>query len=168
MNRYYLSLVIGAFLLMGLAAPAAAQQDDQSQSAAQYILPGGQNTIRMAINVWGEVQRPGVYRVPSDITLVSLISSAGGPTDLAKIKEVRVVHAYPQEGEPRVIEVNLEEYLDHADVSGLPTLYPGDTVFVPSSFRRYFTDTLGIFASITALISGAALIYERMTRAGSY
>jgi len=165
-RQRFSALFVIITLFLG-SVPAFAQNDQQDQSAAQYILPGGSNTIRMAINVWGEVQRPGIYRVPSDITLVELISSAGGPTDLAKIKKVRVIHAYPQNGEAQVIKVNLKDYLKDADISGLPKLYPGDTVFIPASFRSYFTTTVGIAASITTLFSAVALIWERLSRAGS-
>jgi len=164
-----ISGLILAGLIVLITLPARAQQDDeQSQSAAQYILPGGSNTIRMAINVWGEVQRPGIYRVPSDITLVSLISSAGGPTDNAKIRKVRVIRAYPQEGKPQVILVNLKDYLNDADISGMPKLYPGDTIFIPTTFRQYLSNGVGIFTSITSLVAAVAIIYERLSRANSY
>ncbi len=165
-RRFSGLLIILVLCVFAPAIFAQNNQNQQDQSAAQYILPGGTSTIRMAINVWGEVQRPGIYRVPSDITLVELISSAGGPTDMAKIKDVRVIHAYSKTGKAQVIKVNLKKYLKKADVSDLPKLYPGDTVFIPANFRSYFTSTVGIAASVTTLFSAFALIWERLTRAG--
>jgi len=144
------------------------EPNNQNQSAAQYILPGEKNVIQMQINIWGEVKKPGIYRVPSDIDLVRLLSSAGGPNDFAKLDGIKIVRAFPQEGKPRVIEVDIEQYLETANPDGLPKLYPGDTVYVPGNFRRYFSTSLGIASSIASITSAVALIYERIARANSY
>ncbi len=156
---------VTALLPAGLMAQ---QESGNQQAASRYILPGERNTILMEINLWGEVKQPGIYKVPGDIDLVSLLSSAGGPTDMAKMREVRVIRAYPQEGDPRVMEVDLRRFIETADASQLPNLYPGDTVYVPGNFRRYFSTSLGIAGSVAGIASAVALIYERMVRAASY
>ena len=46
--------------------------------------PGGQ------VNIWGFVQKPGRYEVPSSTGLIQLISFAGGPVQYAKLDEVKL------------------------------------------------------------------------------
>ena len=50
---------------------------------AQYILGSG-DILLVNVNLWGHVQRPGIYSVPSSYTLIDLISSAGGPLKTAR------------------------------------------------------------------------------------
>ena len=45
---------------------------------AQYIL-GDKDVLLISVNLWGHVQRPGIYSVPSHFTIIDLLSSAGGP-----------------------------------------------------------------------------------------
>jgi len=156
------ALLFLAILFLGIDLHA--QNQTGNQSAAQYILPGEKNQIQMQINLWGEVRRPGIYKVPSDINLIALLSSAGGPTDYAKLGEVRIVRGFSNNDENKVIIVNLEEYLDNADISDLPKLYPGDTVYIAGNFRKYFSTTLGITSAITSIAATIALMVERLSK----
>jgi len=159
---------IWCFILLSVFFTRDLSAQEESQRASRYIVPGDQSAIQMQINLWGQVQKPGIYKVPSDMDLISLLSVAGGPTDLAKLKKVQVIRAYPDTGEARVIEVDVEHYLEQADISDIPKLYPGDTVFVPGNFRRNFAEGLDVFGAIAGILSAVALIYERIIRAGSY
>ncbi len=154
--------------LLSVPAFMGAQQIDASSntqqeesSAARYILPGTRTTVRMEINLWGEVSRPGIYVVPEDIDIVALISSAGGPTQNAKLEYVKIIRGYPQEGEPRVINVDVRNYLKTADVSELPELNPGDTVFVPSGIRQSILPSFTFVSSIVSMVASLALILYR-------
>lgn len=144
---------------------AASNQPQQQGTAARYILPGETNAIRMEVNLWGEVGGPGIYVVPSDMDIVGLISSAGGPTEFAKLQSVMIIRAYPQDGEPRIIEVDIKQFLQTADASLLPGLNPQDVVYVPSTFRRNFATGIGVWTTLTAALASIALIYERVERA---
>ncbi|MCF7805705.1 MAG: SLBB domain-containing protein [Candidatus Marinimicrobia bacterium] len=158
--KYSFLFILGIFLSGSLLA----QNQSGEQPASRYLLPGEQSQIQMQVNIWGEVQKPGIYKVPSEINLIALLSSAGGPTDYAKLREVRIVRAFSDDAEQEVIHVDLEKYLDNADISGLPELYPGDTIFIPGNFRKYFSTTLGITSAITGIASSLALIVERLSR----
>lgn len=153
----------------GFAQSVPPQAETKQPNAAQYIIQGERAKVQKQVNIWGEVQKPGIYKVPQDMGLISLISSAGGPTDVAKLKEVKIVHAFPQEGEDsRVIVTDLKHYIESADASDLPEINPGDTIYVPGNWRRYFSETLGIAGSIAGVASAVALIYERLIRASAY
>ncbi|MBS1272295.1 MAG: hypothetical protein MAGBODY4_01436 [Candidatus Marinimicrobia bacterium] len=156
------TLILLGILFLGINVNAQNQTGDQP--AAQYILPGERNQILMEINMWGEVQRPGIYKVPSDINIIALISSAGGPTDYAKLREVKIVRGFSEESDQKVLTINLEDYLEKAEVSDLPKLYPGDTIYIPGNFRKYFSTTVGITSAITSIAAAIALIFERVSR----
>ncbi len=171
MKRHFLktTTVILAMAIAGITSAASPQTNQQEPNAAQYIIQGQRSTIQKQVNIWGEVRKPGIYKVPEDMGLVSLISSAGGPTAVAKLHAVKIIHAYPEEGDSsRVVVTDLKHYIETADATGLPEIKPGDTIYVPGNWRRYFSETLGIAGSIAGVASALALIYERMIRAGGY
>jgi polysaccharide biosynthesis/export protein len=79
------------------------------------------------VYVTGEVQRPGAYLILNPITVVQLVTRAGGATSFAKTKRVYILR--PPNGQR--IPVNLKAALQgHHSDQDLP-LAAGDTVVVP-------------------------------------
>lgn len=62
-------------LLCGLLFPAFSQDTDYSQ---------------IVVHIWGEVLRPGEYRVTDGTDILGLISKAGGPSESANLGKVRL------------------------------------------------------------------------------
>ena len=102
---------------------------DNAGRAAQYFL-GSQDQVLMAINVWGFVKVPGQYMVPLETDLVSLLSYAGGPSEDARIKRIRVVRLSADSDSSTVIDVDVKQFVDTGDLKENPRLLPGDTVVV--------------------------------------
>lgn len=163
-------MLLPVLMVLFLADPGIGQEVNQQQEGgAHYVIPGMGQSIKIRVNLWGEVSRPGIYTIPTDVSLVTLISSAGGPTNYAKLSEVRIIRTDENNGQSRVITVDMEDYVDKADqLSTRIELRPNDTVYVPSSFRRYFSETLGIAATVSGILSTLALMYERLWRAGVF
>ena len=82
---------------------------------------GSESTIK----VFGEVQTPGNVEYLEDQTLIDVLLQTGGVTRDASVDRIRVLSG----GKP--VYVNLQEYLDTGDISLLPELKPGATIFVP-------------------------------------
>jgi protein involved in polysaccharide export with SLBB domain len=80
---------------------------------------------RTAVKVFGEVNSPGSFSHKTDITLVDLLMRAGGVTRYAGVEQIRVI----SDGQPKLF--NLKRYLDSGDVSLLPPVAAGTTIFVP-------------------------------------
>ena len=76
-----------------------------SDRPAQYILGSG-DILLVTVNLWGHVQRPGIYSVPSSYTLIDLISSAGGPLKTARLNDVRVVRKNTD-----VVQIDVDRFL---------------------------------------------------------
>jgi len=75
----------------------------------------------------GEVKTPGVQRFRSDVTLVRLITQAGGFTEWANQKKILILRK--EKGVDKRITVNYKKIIDgdEPDV----TILSGDTVVVP-------------------------------------
>jgi protein involved in polysaccharide export with SLBB domain len=132
--------------------PATSQFSDKP---AQYILGSG-DILLVNVNLWGHVQRPGIYSVPSSYTIIDLISSAGGPLNTARLSDVRIVRK-----DQEVIKVDIEKYLKSGDNTLLPVIQPGDTIIVSGSIQNYFLQIVGLFRDL-AIIANVFVLAQRV------
>lgn len=83
-------------------------------------------------NVGGAVNRAGRFALPTDqaVTILDLISLAGGATRLADLRRVKMTRRIP-DGSVSTTIVDVDAHLKGNGTNSLPTIAPGDTVFVP-------------------------------------
>ncbi len=122
-------------------------QTQFSDKPAQYILGSG-DILLVSVNLWGHVQRPGIYSVPSSYSLIDLISSAGGPLSTARLNDVRIVRK-----DQEVLKIDIEKFLKTGDNTLLPILQPGDTIIVAGSIQDIFTQIVGLFRDIAIIVN---------------
>jgi polysaccharide biosynthesis/export protein len=77
----------------------------------------------------GEVMKPGVYPLVTDLNVVQLVIKGGGPTPYARKKSVIVLRN--RNGTEEKIPVNLTKVLKGEAPEQNIQLLPGDTVVVP-------------------------------------
>ncbi len=111
----------------------------------------GTEQLKIRTYIWGQVRNPGLYIVPDDTDLLTLISSAGGPTENAKLSKIRIIRS-TMEGE-KVINVDLKEYLETGQAELIPILKPGDTVIVSGSTYYAFTKAVNWLSQIAVILS---------------
>jgi polysaccharide export outer membrane protein len=104
----------------------------------------------------GEVVKPGVYTISGTLSLVDLVSQAGGWTKAAKLSNVFIIRGTVTK-EPDVVLVNMKEIL-RGDTRGNVVLYPKDIVYVPSSViadvGKFISEYLGpIYTTATTVIA---------------
>jgi polysaccharide biosynthesis/export protein len=88
--------------------------------------------VRMnQVFVDGEVARPGSYPVSALGTVMTALYQAGGPTEAANFRDVRVLR-----GERVVSHLDLYDYLVRGMTHDDVRLEQGDVVFVPPRVRR--------------------------------
>lgn len=124
------------------------------------------STLPIDINVWGFVASPGKYRVPSSTKLIQMISFAGGPTDRARLSDIRILHDLTIDStivEPVVI-LNLEEYQKSGDPSLNPILYPNDTIIVPGDALNVFREVLGIIRDVALVLGTLIALFVTIKR----
>ncbi len=80
------------------------------------------------VTVLGAVNKQDNYPVTTDITLLEILSTAGGTTSESDLRHVKIMHS----GFGRQpLEVDLTSYMENGDIESIPIVRPGDTVFVP-------------------------------------
>lgn len=129
-----------------------------SGSGGAYYNYSEEGGYSISVNLWGFVNAPGKYTVPSSTTLIQLISLAGGPNDRARMSDIRILHDLTVDStitEP-INVFNLEEYMRTADSSLNPILIDNDTVIVPGDALNVFREVLAIFRDI-ALVVGTVI-----------
>jgi hypothetical protein len=122
--------------------------------ASIYLYSGtlaGTEQLKIKTYIWGQVKKPGLYIVPDNTDLLTLISSAGGPTENAKLSKIRIIRT-TEEGE-KVIWINIKKYLETGDPDLIPVLKPGDTVVVSGSTYYAFTKAVDWLAQIAIILS---------------
>jgi polysaccharide biosynthesis/export protein len=90
------------------------------------ILVQQKDADELAVQVSGEVKTPGSYPVPpGGETALEAMNDAGGPLDDGGLQEVKLSHA------GHTVVVDLSASAQSLDSGSLPTVMPGDQMFVP-------------------------------------
>ncbi len=101
------------------------------------------------VTVLGAVNRQDNYPINSEISLIEVLSSAGGVTvdsDLRRIKILRNgLRSQP-------IEVDLIQSIEKGDISSIPIIKPGDMVYVPKK-RNVIRELSEFFRDAIFLLS---------------
>lgn len=104
---------------------------------------------RISIAVGGEVKNPGEVKVAPNQSVLDAIANAGGPTDAADLSSVTLLRQ--QDGQMTASVLDLDA-ARRGDVAQNPLLALGDSLIVPRSGWRNFTDTFGrILSPVTSL-----------------
>ena len=150
------TIVIIFLLILGLNLLAQTESSGVSSynPGAVYQYSGsltGTEQLKIRTYIWGQVRNPGLYIVPDDTDLLTLISSAGGPTENAKLSKIRIIRS-TAEGE-KVIWVDLKEYIETGEAELIPILRPGDTIIVSGSTYYAFTKAVNWLSQIAVMLS---------------
>jgi hypothetical protein len=130
----------------------ASAQDQKYPRGAQYYL-GTDDQLLIKVNIWGFVAKPGQYLVPNDTDLISLISFAGGPRDGAKLNSIKLIRDMnPEDKVEKILEVNVQKYINDGNESLIPTLKPGDTIIVSGSIWYHIGEYLAFVTKIATLV----------------
>ena len=101
--------------------------------------------INLKVTILGEIKGQGNYPLTKDkITLIELIGEAGGLTDKANEKNVKIIRG--TEKNPKVIEIDLNNIRSINDPTTI--LQSGDIIYVAQSKRAARGDNLQNFSTI--------------------
>ena len=106
------------------------------------------------VSVMGAVTRQDNYPVMAEISLVEIISTAGGTTADADLRHVKI---YPNGIRRDPVEVDLTRHMQFGNMQTVPKVRPGDIVYVPreenlvrdlSGFMRDVLVLFGFFSVV--------------------
>lgn len=113
-----------------------AKRTDDSPVDPRLIATSTLAPTTVRVRVVGEVKNPGEVSVTPNSTISSAIAIAGGPTDKARMEEVRLVRL---DRNNKIVEqkMNLQQLQDNQQI------LDGDVVIVPKSRTSNFIDVAG-------------------------
>jgi protein involved in polysaccharide export with SLBB domain len=109
------------------------------------------------VSVLGEVRSPGLLSVEPGTNLIHLITLAGGPTERANMKAVRVIRA----GRP--YEVDLQSALSGSS-AGRVVLFSNDVVFLDRKrglTRENLSFGMGLLTAVLSIVSVVTVLQTR-------
>jgi len=125
--------------------------------AAQHFRPARPEAgggIEIRVSVMGEVKQPGTFWIKDGGTLLDALAVAGGPTDQANLKAIRISHT-----DRKTFEiVNLERVLTGQDT--LAPLEPGDVILVPTIATVRLQRIVGIIRDISLALVSAVNLWQ--------
>jgi hypothetical protein len=118
--------------------------------------------INIKVSVWGWVKSPGRYIVPAYVSVIDLLSFAGGPTDGSDLEDLRLYRIL-EDGSQQLIKFDYNDLMWEEKLSSKPRITPdlqaSDILVVPGAPRLYFRDWYSIaISTFSVLISLATLL----------
>jgi polysaccharide biosynthesis/export protein len=103
------------------------------------------------VAVLGAVVRPDNYPLSGETGLLDIIGTAGGPAPDANTGRIQI---FRKDRTREPVVVDLDAYLEHAEIDRLPLVGPGDVVYVPrqKNFLKEFGEYVGYVAVFLALL----------------
>jgi polysaccharide biosynthesis/export protein len=105
------------------------------------------------VSVLGEVRAPSLYPVEPGVSLIQLLTLAGGPTDRANLRKAQVIR------ENQVFTVDLESALA-GSAAGRVTLYSNDVVYLPPKHNVFSRDNISLAATLASLALSVVTLIE--------
>jgi SLBB domain len=132
---------------------------EQYQRGALYDY-SNPDAINIKVHVWGYVQFPGQYIIPSTSTIDDLLSLAGGPTQDAGLEDLRIFRR-TSDSDQTMIKFDYNDLLWNERLTkkiNIPDLEAGDILLIPGSPRFFLKDYLGITLSIVSTLASIAVL----------
>jgi protein involved in polysaccharide export with SLBB domain len=92
------------------------------------VINFGDERVVRQVTLTGGMKRNGPVEYRDGLTLIQAISSAGGPSDFAKLKDVCLIRG------GKSYSYNVEELLRKPRMD--PALLPNDSIIIPESGRK--------------------------------
>ena len=119
--------------------PAAAGRSPLKKSSVVYI--------------YGEIANPGEYQYENNTNILAAVIKAGGPTEKADLRRVRIVGS--DSLQTQVAQINLQKYHDGPQPPPL-VLHGGDTIYIPK--RQSLIGSVGGLLVETARLAVIAVV----------
>jgi hypothetical protein len=125
-------------------------QQDYPRSGERYVTDQ-HGVIRMWVNIWGHVERPGSYLVYDGIDLPALLSVTGGPKTGANLKKIKLFRDEPDAQGNLSYTINMRKFLTSGNKVNFVNVLPNDTYVVEQTVTNYVLSNVSIVNSIEKL-----------------
>lgn len=132
-------------------------------SSSEFIFESYPNQELIPIRLIGAIKNAGLYHIPSDMKLTTLIALAGGTTAEADIENIIIGNDQKNKETIKSKNINIEQILKNGAETDY-TLVPNDIVLVKNKSPMISNDTLrtvSVISIVLTTILTALLIKER-------
>jgi polysaccharide export outer membrane protein len=105
----------------------------------------------------GQVNRPGIYRITDELSILEVITAAGGIAESGKRKVFLIRGGL---NDPQMFEVDIDKMLEEGDLTENIFLTRGDIIYVPKSLLTKFNTVL---ATVNNILSPLILLQSGIT-----
>jgi hypothetical protein len=154
MKKTIISVVCAAIIITSIPQRAFAVRDmadDQYQSRiSEYFYSPTGKEVLIPIQLLGQITHPGLYHVPPETNLTTLLSIAGGTTGTANTGNVKLF----REGATQKIDIDtiLEEQPNFG-------LHQKDTIYIPERPVLVTNNTLSALIAISTVATTVLTVY---------
>lgn len=141
----------------------ARDQGPQPATTSEFIYRSGTDDSLISVYLLGAVAKPGLYHVPVNTDLISLLTLAGGATQNAETDEILIKGQNPGASR-REIHFDLEKSMRDGG-TGKVMLASNDLVYVTPAKPALTTQALtyiGLVSSILAIVATGLIINDRV------
>ena len=121
------------------------------------------SAVNIKVSIWGFVRYPGKFIIPSYSSIQDLLSYAGGPSDEARLDELRIVRTNSDSSQT-IINVNYKDFLMDTEVKSVNTsevLKAGDVLLVSGSPRFYLRDYISVILSVVSVLISVIILIRQ-------
>lgn len=145
-------ILILSFSRSAVAAERAGTFEREKQNIQQlseYIYGDELEQKLMPVFLLGNVHRPGIYHVPQNTSLTTLLSIAGGTGDNSAMDDITIKN----ERAGKIDKVDFHDLLASSGKS--PILKGEDTVFIPTEKPAVSNNTMLTITVVATLLTAA-------------
>ena len=127
--------------------------DLSHQVSSERYFTDNQGNIKMVVNVWGQVNLPGLHEVYDGIDLATLMSVVGGPKPGANLRKVRLYREISEGNKQMVHTINFDKFFNNGDRSDFIKVKPNDTIVIPQKFSNYIFSNVGTLNTFLSFLN---------------
>jgi hypothetical protein len=117
--------------------------------------------VNIKVAVWGWVKNPGKYLIPAYSNVNDLLSYAGGPTDAARLENLRLLRMN-EDSSQAIIDIKYADLMMDMHAKSLIkpySLQPNDVLLVIGEPRYYFRDYFTMVITVGSVIVSLAILF---------
>lgn len=135
-------------------------QQDIPNTGTRYFTDEDGN-VRMWINIWGHVNKPGNYLVYNNTDVITVLAMAGGLRSGAAIDRIKLYRELPDMRGNLLYIINMKNFVESGDRKVFPNVLPNDAFYVPQRTSSYILSQVGL---INTMMSAINLYYLALIR----
>ena len=136
----------------------------KTNRSSEYIFESYPNQELISVRVLGAVKNAGLYHVPNDINLSTVIALAGGTTSEADTENIIIANDLKKDQEIMTKKIDLVDSITHHEKDKIVS---NDIVFVKSKSSLISADTMKSVSIVSILLSAiltSVLIKEKTAK----